>query len=58
MREADQHAWARELLERCGWTEESADGMIRFALTSPPLAKKQWGRLMETDGFLNAERRS
>lgn len=52
MREADQHSWCRELWERCGWTEESAEGMIRFARTSPDVAKKHWGRLMETDGFL------
>ena len=51
MREADQHGWAAELWERCGWTEESADGMVRFALESPVLAKKHWDRLMETDGL-------
>lgn len=54
MREADQHGWCRELRERCGWTEESAEGMIRFALTSPKLAKKHWERLMETDGLYGA----
>lgn len=50
MRDADQHAWCRELWERCGWTEESAAGMIAYALRSPAEAKKQWEQLMETDG--------
>ena len=51
MREADQHAWCRELWERCGWTEQSADGMIRFAREDPDAADQQWDKLMETDGF-------
>lgn len=52
MREADQHTWCRELWERCGWTAESAEGMIRFALEAPALADEQWSRLMETDGCI------
>lgn len=52
MREADQHAWCLELRERCGWTDASAAGMVRFALEAPTAATRVWDRLMETDGCL------
>ncbi len=58
MREADQHAWCAELRERCGWTEESAAGMIRFALDEPKVAERHWSRLMDTDGCYGVFERS
>jgi hypothetical protein len=49
IREARQHGWNEREKALCGWTDDGR-AMLRLALKNPALARKRWGRLLETDG--------